>query len=64
MTTRIVPRRPFESDAEFHRRLAAVMARRASEQLRAGRNPEQAAMLSAEYTQRAQALEASPAVTR
>ncbi len=64
MPTRIVPRRPTESNADFHRRMAGVMARRASEQLRTGRNPEQAAMLAAEYTQRAQALESSEVVTR
>lgn len=47
-----------EPEAAFLRRMAAVMRRRAGDQLVAGRNPEQAAMLAAEYTTRAQALEA------
>lgn len=46
----LTQRRADETSAAFFRRLAAVMTRRAGEQLRAGRNPEQAAMLAAEYT--------------
>ena len=46
-----------ETEAAFFRRVSQVMQRRAGEQLRTGRNPEQAAMLAAEYTQRAQRAE-------
>lgn len=63
MDDRIFARRATESEADFYRRCARAFARRAGEQLRLGRNPEQAATLAAAYTQRAQALEGQ-AVTR
>ena len=47
-----------DSPSDLYRHLSQVFHRRAAEQLRAGRNPEQAAMLAAEYSQRAKALEA------
>jgi hypothetical protein len=55
-------RRADEPLADFYRRVATAMRRRAAEQLRAGRNPEQAAMLAAEYSTRATAVD--QAVTR
>jgi hypothetical protein len=48
--------------AGLFRHLASVFNRRAAEQLRTGRNPEQAAQLAAEYSRRAQALEPRKAV--
>lgn len=53
----LTQRRLDETPAAFYRRVAAVMTRRATEQLRGGRNPEQAAMLAAEYATRAQVLD-------
>jgi hypothetical protein len=55
MARRIIAQHP--TQAGLFRHLASVMTRRAAEQLRTGRNPEQAAMLAAEYTQRAAQLE-------
>lgn len=62
MTGRIVVHHDTKRDLFQH--LTAVFNRRAAEQLRDGRNPEQAAMLAAEYAQRAQALAPGQAVTR
>lgn len=62
MTKRIITQHATE--AALFRHLTSVFTRRAAELLRTNRNPEQAAMLAAEYSQRAQALEQRQAVTR
>lgn len=50
-----------DTSAGLFRHLVQVFLCRAEEQLRAGRNPEQAAMLAAEYSTRAQALDQAAA---
>lgn len=59
MTRRIVAQHATKLD--LYRHLTRVFTERAAEQLRAGRNPEQAAMLAAEYSTRAAALDQAPA---
>lgn len=49
----LIPRRTDEQDVDFFRRVSHTMTRRATEQLHAGQNPEQAAMLAAEYAAKA-----------
>lgn len=63
MNTSIFARQTTETEADFYRRCAHTFNNRAAELLRAGRNPEQAAMLAAAYSERAQAIERQ-AVTR
>jgi len=53
MTQRIVLQ-AHTTKADLYREVARVFLRRATEQLHTGRNPEQAAMLAADYSQMAQ----------